>query len=254
MLETIIKTKIEELKHFSSPVPIETKQKRSLRDALIHPKRKIGLIAEVKKASPSKGTFKETINPTDIASRYERAGADAISVLTDRTFFKGNREYLKAIKSVVNIPVLRKDFIIDERQLEESVQIGADAILLIAAALPPNKLYDFYRQASGLGLECLVEVHNREELERLLDVFQPQILGINNRNLNTFVTTIATTLRLLPFLPKDSVVVSESGFKTNEDVSRILPFGVNGILVGEALMTAASPEEGIYRLLGGESE
>lgn len=251
MLDRILTTKREELKSFVQPAAVDFQNPRSLREALLNPHHAVGLIAEVKKASPSKGTFKEIIDPAEIAQNYEAAGADAISVLTDRTYFKGHTDFLKVVKGAVNIPVLRKDFIIDERQIEESKRIGADAILLIAAALSPQRLYRLYNEADALGIECLVEVHNREELERTLDVFQPQILGINNRNLNTFETTIETTLEMLKFLPKECVVVSESGFKHGQDVARIIGTEVKGILVGEALMTARSPEEGIQNLFSG---
>jgi indole-3-glycerol phosphate synthase len=253
VLKTIIETKREELKTFVQPEPILKRSKQSLREALLHPHRSIGLIAEVKKASPSKGTFCSHLDPVDVAKRYEASGADAISVLTDRTYFKGDREYLKGIKAAVDIPILRKDFIIDSRQIEESKRIGADAILLIVAALAPKKLYELYKEAKAMDIECLVEVHNREELDELLNVFQPQIIGINNRNLNTFETTIQTTINMLPHLPPGSVVVSESGFKHFTDLAKILDYGVDGILVGEALMTAETPEKGIQRLFNGES-
>jgi len=252
MLEKILQTKQHEMEQFTPPVPLGLRKPRSFREALVHPHRAIALIAEVKRASPSKGTFKTRIDPADIATRYERAGADAVSVLTDRTYFKGDRDDLKAVKAAVDLPVLRKDFIIDERQIEESAQIGADAILLIAAALPPKRLYTFYKLAGEMGMECLVEVHDLKELKAVLDVFQPEIIGINNRNLKTFHTTIANTLDLLPYLPPDSIIVSESGFLSHQDVSRILPYPVHGILVGEALMTAASPEDGICRLMDGD--
>ena len=253
MLNTIIHTKKKELEQFAYPEQIGKTFKYSLKDALLSPHRDIGVIAEVKKASPSKGMFKEHIDPAYIAKRYEASGADAVSVLTDRVFFKGDREYVKTIKQAVKIPVLRKDFIIDERQIKESALIGADAILLIAAALSPKRLFALYNQAKEMGLECLVEVHNRDELERLLDVFQPDILGINNRNLETFKTTIDITMNLIPYMPEGCVIVSESGYREKSDIDRIRGNKVNGILVGEALMTARTPEEGFMTLFGGKS-
>ncbi|MFC4617804.1 indole-3-glycerol phosphate synthase TrpC [Camelliibacillus cellulosilyticus] len=250
MLEQIIQTKKEELKYFSMPSHKADHPPRSLWEALLHPHRQIGLIAEVKKASPSKGLLTQTFAPVAAAVAYEKAGADAVSVLTDRTYFQGSPAFLEAIKQTVELPVLRKDFLIDRRQIEESRRIGADAILLIAALLSPATLYDFYREAGELGLECLVEVHNRAELQRILDVFQPDIIGVNNRDLRTFQTSIETTLDLFGDLPKDSVIVSESGIKNKADIDKVTTAGVNGVLVGEALMISESPETGIFRLFG----
>jgi indole-3-glycerol phosphate synthase len=171
-------------------------------------------------------------------------------VLTDRSYFQGSHENLIKVKRQVNLPVLRKDFIIDRRQIEESRRIGADAILLIAAALEPSTLHSFYLEAKEMGLDALVEVHDEEELEEVLHVFQPEIIGINNRNLKTFETSLSVTKRILPNVPKGSLVISESGVLTPEDVQFLIDLNVNGALVGEALMRAETPALGIKQLFG----
>ncbi|GGH78962.1 indole-3-glycerol phosphate synthase [Pullulanibacillus pueri] len=253
MLETIIQSKKEEIKKTQFEAGRFEGLRYSLKKALLNPNQSVGLIAEVKQASPSKGVFTTAFDPEHIAKSYESAGADAISVLTDQKFFKGSISYLKLVKQAVHLPVLRKDFIIDERQIDESVAIGADAILLIAAALEPKKLHEFYLKAYEGGLECLVEVHNRQELEALLEEFHPEIIGINNRDLKTFYTTLDTTKEVLPFIPETSVSVSESGILAPEAIDTLKRLGVNGALVGEALMTAETPERGIHYLFGGSS-
>jgi indole-3-glycerol phosphate synthase len=250
MLDKILKTKAEELEHFKLPEPEEGLQAVSFFKALSKPNRALGLIAEVKKASPSKGVFKDTLDPVDVGRHYESGGADAISVLTDRSYFQGSHENLIKVKRHVALPVLRKDFIIDRRQIEESRRIGADAILLIAAALEPSKLHSFYHEVKELGLDALVEVHDEEELEGVLRVFQPEIIGINNRNLKTFETSLSVTKRILPNVPKGSLVISESGVLTPEDVQYLINLNVNGALVGEALMRAETPALGIKQLFG----
>ncbi|GGE38799.1 indole-3-glycerol phosphate synthase [Pullulanibacillus camelliae] len=248
MLKEIIQHKKEELENYVFDQTPFTGERVSLKAALLTPHHEVGLIAEVKQASPSKGTFTHSFDPIAIAKSYEDAGADAISVLTDKKFFKGSPMYLKQVKATVTLPVLRKDFIIDERQIAETLSMGADAMLLIAAALSPKKLYEFYQRAYENGLECLVEVHNKEELAGVLSVFQPEIIGINNRDLKTFNTTLDTTEAVLPYVPKDSVVVSESGILTAQDIERLSKNGIHGALVGEALMKAETPEKGIQGL------
>ncbi|OLO42562.1 indole-3-glycerol phosphate synthase [Alkalihalophilus pseudofirmus] len=251
MLKKIIETKIEELDQITLPPAISV-ERQSLFKHLSKPNRKIGLIAEVKKASPSKGIIKENFQPVEIGKAYETAGADAISVLTDRTYFQGHRSYLTAIKEEVKIPILRKDFIISPIQIEESVRIGADAILLIAGIFETQKLQELYTIAYDKGLECLVEVHSNEELEEVLSVFTPKILGVNNRNLKTFETSLEQTELLSSIIPKDSLFISESGIHSSDDVDRVYRAGANGILVGESLMRANTPAEGIDALFGGE--
>jgi indole-3-glycerol phosphate synthase len=236
MLEQIIATKRSEIKTLVLP-PILTERNRvSLSAALRKPKRSIGLIAEVKKASPSKGVIRPHFHPVDIAKSYEQAGADAISVLTDERYFQGHRQYLADVKQAVQLPILRKDFIIDRIQIEESVRIGADAILLIGEALPPQMLYELYEEAYEKGLECLVEVHERQTLENILSLFTPEIIGINNRNLHTFTTSLETTKEVVPFVPKESIIVSESGIANAFDLKTVQTYGAHAVLVGESLM------------------
>ncbi|TSB46919.1 indole-3-glycerol phosphate synthase TrpC [Alkalicoccobacillus porphyridii] len=249
MLETILKTKRKEISELILPEEMEV-ERHSLYQSLIRPQRTVGLIAEVKKASPSKGLIREQFNPVEIATEYEKAGADAISVLTDEHYFQGHREYLSAIKQSTKLPIMRKDFIIDEIQIEESFRIGADALLLIAGTVSDEKLYELYQSAYRRGLECLVEVHEREELEGLLNVFTPQIIGINNRNLKTFQTDLGQTENIAELVPKESIFISESGIHLPEDIERVKSAGAQAVLVGESLMRAASPTHGIATLFG----
>lgn len=202
------------------------------------PGRPVALIGELKKASPSRGVLAETFQPLTLAQAYAGNGAAALSVLTDEKFFQGRVETLIEVRAVVDLPLLRKDFILDEYQLWESRAFGADALLLIVAALPPSQLRDLLHGAKGLGLGALVEVHTRDELDAALSVDAP-VIGINNRNLQTFETRLETTLALLPLVPPGPVVVSESGFFTRGDVERVVAAGAHAILVGEALVTAA---------------
>ncbi|MBM7645287.1 indole-3-glycerol phosphate synthase [Scopulibacillus daqui] len=250
MLNQILETKKAECKTLVMPDETANISRKSLKKALLHSNRRLGIIAEIKKASPSKGLFKEQVDAGAVAREYAEAGADAISVLTDRIYFQGSNENLIKAKLAVDLPVLRKDFIIDKRQLEESRLIGADAVLLIAGALPAKKLYEFYVEACHLGLEVLVEVHDENELTAVLNEFKPEIIGINNRNLKTFETNIQNTMQLLPMIPNDIVIVSESGIKSANDIDLLISRQVNGALVGEALMTAPAPKEGLACLFG----
>ncbi len=199
--------------------------------------RRVALIAELKKASPSRGLLAETFDPLALARTYAATGAAALSVLTDEKFFQGRLDTLPDVRSVVDLPVLRKDFILEEYQLWESRAFGADAVLLIVAALDPARLRDLLHAAKGLGLGTAVEVHTRDELGIALSAGAP-ILGINNRNLQTFETRLETSLDLLPLLPPGPVVISESGFFTRADVERVVTAGAHAILVGEALVRA----------------
>ena len=201
----------------------------------------VKLIAEVKKKSPSKGIIREDFDPVSIAETYVENGAAAISVLTDKHFFAGELAYLRAIRDVVDVPLLRKDFTIDAYHIYQARVAGADAILLIVAALTAPELRTFMDVAESLSLACLVEVHTQEELAIALDV-DAQIIGINNRNLHTFETDIATTFRLRETIPTDRVVVSESGIYSREDVTRLREANVQAMLVGESLMR--SPDIG----------
>jgi indole-3-glycerol phosphate synthase len=197
----------------------------------------LGLIAEVKKASPSVGVIAEAFDPVAIARAYESAGAHALSVLTDREFFQGNLSYLSRIRSEVALPLLRKDFIIHEVQIAEASVAGADAVLLIVAALGQERLEALYEEALRLQLDVLVEVHDAEELDRALDL-GARLIGINNRNLTTFAVDLATTERLSEEVPEGVILVCESGIKTRADCQRAFDSGCNAILVGETLMRA----------------
>ena len=205
------------------------------------------VIAEVKKASPSKGIIRERFYPAEIARSYEKYGAACLSVLTDREFFKGDSAYLVQARAACSLPVLRKDFIIDPYQVYEAAAWGADCILLIVAALEDSRMAELEACASELGLDVLVEVHNAAELERALSLKTP-LLGINNRDLKTFRTSIDNTIRLLPGLPQGKLVVTESGILCRDDVLKMRAAGVNAFLVGEAFMRAEEPGKELAKL------
>jgi indole-3-glycerol phosphate synthase len=195
----------------------------------------IRIIAEIKKASPSKGVIREDFNPVEIARIYENNGASAISVLTEETYFQGSLNYLKAVRRVTKLPLLCKDFIIDPYQIYQARVSGADAVLLITAILEPGMLRDFINRAHDVSLAPVVEVHTARELKKALKA-EAEIIGINNRNLNTFKTDVQTTVKLLPFIPDGIMVISESGFYTREDLARVQQGRINAFLIGEALM------------------
>ncbi|MEW6160608.1 MAG: indole-3-glycerol phosphate synthase TrpC [Verrucomicrobiota bacterium] len=230
--------------------------RRDFKAALIeNSKRGVALIAEVKKASPSAGVIREDFDPAFIARQYEVAGATCLSVLTDEKFFQGALQYLKQIRQTVRLPLLRKDFIIDERQLFESVEWGADAILLIVSILPQDKLKAFHQLALSSGLAALVEVHDEAELERALDA-GAEIIGVNNRDLKTFKVDLKTTERIAAKLRgtsagKKKILVAESGIHTRADVERLRKVGVNAILVGESLMREDDIPAKAQQLIGG---
>ena len=205
------------------------------------------VIAEIKKASPSKGIIRADFRPADIARSYAAHGAACLSVLTDRQYFQGAPEYLQAARAACNLPVLRKDFIVDAYQVAEARAMGADAILLIAAALSLAEMQALERQAMDYGMAVLVEVHNGEELDAALQLQTP-LLGINNRNLRTFDVTLDTTLGLLARIPLERIVVTESGILKPEDVALMREYAVNAFLVGEAFMRADEPGEELARL------
>ncbi|WP_456278548.1 indole-3-glycerol phosphate synthase TrpC [Bacillus sp. AK128] len=251
MLNKIVEVKNEEMQQFQLPIQQEV-QHYSLYNALRNANREIGLIAEVKKASPSKGIIREDFHPVTIAEQYVQAKTDAISVLTDEQFFQGDKKYLSAIKKVVDVPVLRKDFIVDRKQLLESKYIGADAILLIGEVLEPRKLKEFYLEAEELGLECLVEVHSIQTVEALLKEIAPKIIGINNRDLSTFKTSIEHTKEIVTYLPTTSLVISESGIHTYQDLQFVKAAGAHAVLVGEAFMREEHPGIGIEKMFGVE--
>lgn len=198
------------------------------------------VIAEIKKASPSKGVLREDFRPADIAQSYEEAGAACLSVLTDRDFFQGGEEYLRQARAACGLPVIRKDFIVDPYQVYEARAIEADCILLIVSALEDDQMKELYDLAKELGMDVLVEVHDAEELKRAL-ALGLDLVGINNRNLRTFEVTLDTTIDMLPQIPDDVLVVTESGILSAVDVATIRNANVNAFLVGEAFMRAENP-------------
>lgn len=209
----------------------------------------LAIIAEVKKASPSKGLLQPNFHPAEIARAYQAGGAACISVLTDRDFFQGSLEDLRAARDAVSLPVLRKDFTIDRLQILEAAAAGADAILLIAAILSVSELRAFREFAESFGLAVLVEVHDRGELSKATDT-GAEIIGVNNRNLETFEVTLETSLGLAEFMPTDAVRISESGIHSRADVTQLQAAGFHAFLVGESLMRAASPADSLRMLIG----
>ena len=240
-LEEILRVKRTEIKRLRSraaELDREARRRTDFRDfrsALQQSDGRLAVIAEVKKASPSAGVIASSFDPVEIARNYERSGANAISVLTDTKFFQGKLQDLADVRRAVSVPLLRKDFIVDEIQIAESAANGADAILLIVAALEQKQLVHLLRTATSYQLDALVEVHTREELNRALDA-GAKVVGINNRNLATFDVDLAVTEELCREVPDEIVLVSESGIKTTQDVGRMKACGVDAVLVGEALM------------------
>lgn len=205
------------------------------------------VISEIKKASPSKGVIRPDFRPADIAASYEKAGAACLSVLTDRQFFQGAPEYLQAARAACSLPVLRKDFLVDTYQVYEARAMGADAILLIASALSLAEMQEMEAIADSLGLGVLVEVHDGDELEQALQLRTP-LVGINNRNLRTFEVTLDTTLGLLPRIPADRLLVTESGILSAADVQRMRAAHVHAFLIGEAFMRQPDPGQALATL------
>lgn len=205
------------------------------------------VIAEAKKASPSKGVIRPQFDPAAIAASYQAGGAACLSVLTDSDFFQGSEAYLQQARAACDLPVIRKDFIIDPYQVIEARAIGADCILLIVACLADEQMAELDALAKQLGMDVLVEVHDRRELDRAL-VLGNTLLGINNRDLNTFETSLSTTFELLPHIPEQHIVVTESSIHTPEDVAAMREHGVNAFLVGEAFMRAEEPGKELTRL------
>ncbi|MEC0243322.1 indole-3-glycerol phosphate synthase TrpC [Paenibacillus dokdonensis] len=215
-------------------------------------KRDMGLIAEVKKASPSKGLIRPDFDPVQIALAYEKAGADCLSVLTDTTYFHGSGEYLKAVRQAVNLPLLRKDFVIDERQIYEARLLGADAVLLIAAILTPEQISLFMKTAASIGLDSLIEVHSLEEMNQVLklELHDGALIGINNRNLHTFETSLAATEMLSKLVPEGVPVISESGIAGPQDMEFLRKTGASGVLVGEYFMRQEDIAAAVRSLMG----
>jgi indole-3-glycerol phosphate synthase len=226
---------------------------RELAEALTPgPGRRVRLIAEVKKASPSKGVLAGDLDVTAQARAYAAAGADAVSVLTDARWFKGSLDDLIAVRAAVSRPVLRKDFTVDEYQLWEARAVGADAALLIVAALDRGALRDLYQAAKGIGVHPVVEAHTAAELEEAL-ALGARVIGVNNRNLQTLETDLATSLRLLPLVPPGHIAVAESGIFTRDDVERVARAGAHAVLVGEALVRASDVAAKVRELSLGDA-
>jgi indole-3-glycerol phosphate synthase len=254
MLDKIIAQKREEVEQRKKTVPLTYLQERiagrkpaldlvsALKDDHIR------LIAEVKKASPSRGPLNPDLNPTELAQTYAEGGAAAISVLTEENYFMGRIEHLAAIKEVVALPLLRKDFVLDNYQVYESRAYGADALLLIAAIVSQGQLKELVSLSHSLGLRCLVEVHSQGEVEVAV-LSEAEIIGINNRDLHTFAVDIDTTRRLRPLIPKEKTVVGESGIKNRKDIETLKKWGVDAVLVGEALVTAGDIRAKMKELL-----
>ncbi|HYF19482.1 MAG TPA: indole-3-glycerol phosphate synthase TrpC [Ramlibacter sp.] len=259
ILDRIVAVKREEIAAARKKVPLEAvradAESRVLtRDFEGAIRRRIAagrsaVIAEIKKASPSKGVLREEFIPADIAQSYAEHGAACLSVLTDRQFFQGRPDYLKQARASCDLPVLRKDFMVDPYQIYESRAMGADCILLIAACLDDSRMSELEAIARGLDMAVLVEVHDREELARALKLKTP-LVGINNRNLRTFEVSLDTTLGMLPDVPADRLLVTESGILGPGDVRRMREAGVHAFLVGEAFMRADDPGEALAGLFG----
>ncbi len=257
ILERILATKRVEVERAMSQRSLpdmrrDAEARTDLRDFVGAMRRRLAksepaVIAEIKKASPSKGVLRSEFDSAAIASSYAANGAACLSVLTDSEYFQGRSSDLTAARGACTLPVLRKDFVVDAYQLFEARALGADAVLLIAAALDATQLADFEALAHTLGMAVLVEVHDADELECALRLSTP-LLGVNNRNLRTFETSLASTLSLLPFIPDTRIVVTESGIHTAADVARMRAAGVHAFLVGEAFMRATDPGGELARI------
>lgn len=257
ILQKILQTKQQEIQGRSAKVSLGQLKEQTLnadpvRGFLSSMQTKIqagqaAVIAEIKKASPSKGIIRANFDPPAIAQSYAKAGAACLSVLTDAQYFQGHEDYLKAARSACSLPVIRKDFIIDPYQIYEARVIGADCILLIVSALEDQQLAGLYELATSLGMDVLIEVHDRTELLRTLPL-HPPLLGINNRNLRTFATSLNTTLDLLADVPRNTLLVTESGIHTQADVKLMRDHQVHAFLVGEAFMRAADPGAELAKL------
>jgi indole-3-glycerol phosphate synthase len=256
VLERIVEDTRDEVDRRRESVPLarleaaaaERPEQRPFEEALLRPG--ISLIAEHKRRSPSAGSIRDGSTVEDIVLAYERGGAAALSILTEPFHFGGSLDDLRAARAVTDLPVLRKDFIVDRYQLYEAAAAGADAILLIVAALDPEHLYDLLREARALDLDALVEVHGERELEVALDV-EADIVGINNRDLTDFSVDIERTYELLSDVPAGKTVVSESGFSTRDQLDDLERVGVDAVLIGETLMRAGDVEDAARRLTGG---
>jgi indole-3-glycerol phosphate synthase len=258
ILDRILATKRDEVALAKAERPIEhliaaarsAEPARGFRRALLDPRRSFSIIAEVKRASPSKGVIRADWNPVAIAESYAEGGAAALSVLTDETYFQGHLAYIAAIRARVPLPILRKDFIIDAYQVWEARAAGADAILLILSALGDDACRELALVAAAAGVDVLWEVHDAGELERVL-ALGPELVGVNNRDLKSFEVSLETTRSALERIPRGIPVISESGFSTSADLRRALGWGVRGFLIGESLMRERDPGAALAKLIAG---
>lgn len=260
ILTKILQTKVEEVQEASSKQSLKQVSQQieglpmcrgfyqAIADKLS--KHQKAIIAEVKKASPSKGLISEHFNPVTAAQSYQNAGAACLSVLTDEQYFQGHNDYLQQARAAVDIPVLRKDFIIDVWQVYQSRVLGADCILLIVAALGDPQLYELTVLAQELGMDVLMEVHDASELARALNT-PARLIGINNRNLRTFVTDLDTSVVLSQRIPQDRIVISESGIHSADDIKKLSSHGINTFLIGEAFMRKKDPGAALAHMLMG---
>jgi len=259
ILKTILDKKTEEIAYRKQNLPIESLKElasgiggtRGFYQALRNKadSHKAAIIAEIKKASPSQGVIREDFKPLEIAQDYAMNGATCLSVLTDKTFFQGSEANLQMVRERCPLPVIRKDFMIDPYQIYESRALGADCVLLIAAALEDNLMSELADTATALGMDVLVEVHNAPELERALKL-DTKLIGINNRNLRSFQVTLQTTLELKNAIPDDRLVITESGIHSQDDVKLMMDNGIYAFLVGEAFMRAEHPGQKMRELFG----
>jgi len=257
ILVRILARKLQEIEARQRSAPLENLQQKAAdasppRGFVAALKRRVELgeaavIAEIKKASPSKGVIREDFDVVEIARSYAAGGASCLSVLTDRDFFQGHEDFLVAARAACELPVIRKDFIMAPYQVVESRSLGADCILLIVAALDDETLLSLHKEAQALGMDVLVEVHDRDELERALKL-DLELIGINNRDLRTFDTSLDTTIDLLELVPVDCLVVTESGIHTRDDVALMREHDVHAFLVGEAFMRVPDPGQGLNQL------
>ena len=256
VLDKIVDATREEVDRRSAATPISEleerlqphREDRPFREALVRPG--VSVIAEYKRRSPSAGEIKAGVSVTEVVAAYERGGAAALSILTEGPNFGGSLDDLEEARGNCVLPILRKDFIVDRYQVVESAVAGADAILLIAAALEPEHLGELHAEALSLDLDVMVEVHDEDELEAVLEVADPDVIGVNNRDLRDFTVDIGRTFELLADVPAGKTVVSESGFHTREQLEELERVGVDAVLIGETVMRAADPEAALRALLG----
>lgn len=258
MLRKIVEKKQEEIARLKMETTIsalltatkEVQPTRGFRQALETSVRPVSVIAEVKKASPSKGLIRPDFHAVAIAQAYQAARAECLSVLTDESFFQGSLSYLRQIHEAVDRPLLRKDFLIDEIQIVEARAAGADCVLLIAAILERDAMRHLTQTAEELGMDVLVEVHDKRECELVFQAIEPKLLGINNRNLNTFQTDLSVTHELIAGLPASLTIISESGITTTADIEKVKQAGARAVLVGEHFMRQANVERAVIELVG----